>query len=428
MPLRLFFALVLLIWPGYAQADDDVSCVQAFLADTAFDPGPVDGQWGRRTATALEDFFAQAGQEVGGGLDQSNAAEICRVLSADADGRLKAIGQFRRYAISIDEGLLANIDPTYFDFSAYEIATGTDYRCRFTFFRIEPALNNETISRAQGSVDIVDGTLNFGTHFWSTGGLDGPEFLQEQSNLKLTASGMVVGRTPYFWRGIQPGEVAIEPSDAVLSDEYLPNQNAGFPLGRSLFDVPNEPFRGALELSSCRAVEADAQPAPARVAAVGQVLPLIVGQSEIVGGNNDNALNINGKAGDTDLNFILIGHFDNAGRTNWLTILFADDLTRDEAEALTACRAVRTQTWNDGSIHAELPFFRLPAGVWGANDPACLREALPPRIEEEFSYLLSHFQDIAIALDADGYGGAEHEGLTTFLRLAAAGDISIACP
>ncbi len=422
---RVFLALMVLCWPGLALADDNVACVQAFLADTAFDPGPVDGQWGRRTATAVEEFFAQAGRSVEGGLDQSNVAEICSVFTADTGGELKAMGIYRRYAITIDEDLLADIDPTFFDFASYEIASDANYSCRFTFFRIEPALNNETISRAQGSVNIVGGTLNFGTHFWSTGGLDGPEFLQEQSNLKLTASGMVVGRTPYFWRGIQQGEVALEPSDAVLSDEYQPNETAGFPLGRSLFDVPNEPFRGALELSGCREVDANAAPAPQRVATEGRPLPLVVGVSEIVGGNRDNALNIDGKAGDIDLNFILIGHFDSSGRTNWLTFLFRDNLSRDEAEAVAQCRSARTQTWNDGSIHAELAFFRRPVGGWGANDPTCLQEALPPGIAEEFTYLLNSFQDIAIALDADGFGGEEHEGLTAFLKQVAAGDLSV---
>ena len=33
-----------------------VKCIQNFLSKTVFDPGPVDGAWGGRTATALSDF------------------------------------------------------------------------------------------------------------------------------------------------------------------------------------------------------------------------------------------------------------------------------------------------------------------------------------------------------------------------------------
>ena len=44
-------------------ATADVLCVQEFLSKTIFNPGVVDGQWGKKTETAVKDYLNYIGQK-----------------------------------------------------------------------------------------------------------------------------------------------------------------------------------------------------------------------------------------------------------------------------------------------------------------------------------------------------------------------------
>lgn len=85
--------LMLLFCCGTAHAS--VLCVQQFLAETAFDPGPPDGAWGGKTATALEGFFAQIEETVDGGLGKNNVDVLCALFSGPRHDELLERGAYR---------------------------------------------------------------------------------------------------------------------------------------------------------------------------------------------------------------------------------------------------------------------------------------------------------------------------------------------
>ena len=238
------------------QVQADVRCIQAYLAETAFDPGPVDGLWGAKTAAAIEGFVAQTGVEIEGGVGRSNSDQICAVFSADADGHLQVLGKYRSYPVAINTDLLADIDPTYFDFSGFNLHQGPDYRCQFATYTTW-VTRNDTYRSASGIVDIIDGRLVFGRHTYTIG--DNPianeSYLQDLSNLAILDTGQIVGRTPYFWDYTHQGRVARRPDDVTLSFRYEPGIR--FPNGRSILTIPElspdgGDFNGTIELSLCQ--------------------------------------------------------------------------------------------------------------------------------------------------------------------------------
>ena len=51
---------------SYAKVDKDVNVakVQAMLAELCYEPGIVDGAWGKKTETAVKAFFAKLWQKM----------------------------------------------------------------------------------------------------------------------------------------------------------------------------------------------------------------------------------------------------------------------------------------------------------------------------------------------------------------------------
>ena len=88
--LSTFTILTLLIpQASYAKVDKDVNVakVQAILAELCYQPGIVDGAWGKKTETAVKAFFAKYYRKYDGNFDASDANFI---LSAGAS--TKAFG------------------------------------------------------------------------------------------------------------------------------------------------------------------------------------------------------------------------------------------------------------------------------------------------------------------------------------------------
>lgn len=148
--------------------------------------------------------------------------------------------------------------------------------------------------------------------------------------------------------------------------------------------------------------------------------------SEIVGGNDDNALSIKARADDLELDFILIGHFRNDGGTDWLSILFKDNLSDAEADAALQCRDVNVQNWGDESRHAEIRFMRNSAASWDIRAADCLASNLPADTNEELAYLLDNLRAVAEEIAADGYSGTAHKGLSRFIDMVSTGEVSVA--
>lgn len=81
--LRLtVLALVAVLFPTPLLAD--IACVQTELTRLGFDPGPVDGRMGGRTASAAADFADKAGMALPA-LGNDNGAQWCRELRAFAE-------------------------------------------------------------------------------------------------------------------------------------------------------------------------------------------------------------------------------------------------------------------------------------------------------------------------------------------------------
>lgn len=143
--------------------------------------------------------------------------------------------------------------------------------------------------------------------------------------------------------------------------------------------------------------------------------------SDLVGGNDDHALTIRASAQGLDLNFIIIGRFDDAGATRWLDILLEDDLGEIPA-ALRQCRRVRTESWGDGSTHAVIQF-SPGSGSYAADGGDCIVAALPPDVAGEADYLLENFTRIAAAIISSRAEGVTHDEIRAFLKRAASGDV-----
>ena len=85
--LSTFTILTLLIpHASYAKVDKDVNVarVQAILAELCYQPGIVDGAWGKKTETAVKAFFAKHYRKYDGNFDASDANFI---LSAGASAK-----------------------------------------------------------------------------------------------------------------------------------------------------------------------------------------------------------------------------------------------------------------------------------------------------------------------------------------------------
>ena len=39
----------------------NITCIQEVLSSTVFNPGPIDGAWGKKTETAVKDYFNYMG-------------------------------------------------------------------------------------------------------------------------------------------------------------------------------------------------------------------------------------------------------------------------------------------------------------------------------------------------------------------------------
>lgn len=62
------FGLVTLLASGDAQADDQTRDTQQILRNLGYDPGPIDGAWGRRTSSALQAYARDTGLDFDGSL------------------------------------------------------------------------------------------------------------------------------------------------------------------------------------------------------------------------------------------------------------------------------------------------------------------------------------------------------------------------
>ena len=79
-PITMGIILVMTLAPASpvlpAQEDPVVLEAQWKLKEMNYDPGPVDGIWGRATEKALKEFQSDAGLEVTGTLDERTKTRL----------------------------------------------------------------------------------------------------------------------------------------------------------------------------------------------------------------------------------------------------------------------------------------------------------------------------------------------------------------
>ena len=126
---------VLIILSSVTTGNASVKCIQNFLSKTVFDPGPVDGAWGGRTATALSDFANYHKVELSNEISRQNVNALCDEIR-NFDHQLgKAL--VRRFKINISVNDLEKFTGRkQFDVSKINLMTSVNkHKCRFSISR-----------------------------------------------------------------------------------------------------------------------------------------------------------------------------------------------------------------------------------------------------------------------------------------------------
>ena len=246
--MKLLWSLsVIIMFSGPALAD--VACIQRFLSTTAFNPGPIDGAWGRKTETALQGLIEQLDLEFDYEVSPRNSDQFCSYFEGADGEQVAAQAMVRDYGVAINiDQLSAFTGTTVVDFSQIVIAEELNLVCRFAIERQFRQDLTRIELMAAGRLEIISGLINFNAHAWRTGGLASDEYLHEEAVLAVDQEGAVNGSMPYFHLFINDGEVALPPEYVQLPREYVPN--GAYPEGLTTFDV-DEWQLGRLKIFNC---------------------------------------------------------------------------------------------------------------------------------------------------------------------------------
>ena len=103
--IRVRFALliigVLISSVSTAVSETNVLCIQKFLSQTAFDAGPLDGRWGKKTETAINGLFDQVGISKPKTIKAKDAVEVCKILQGSKKKALLESANFKVYSVVI---------------------------------------------------------------------------------------------------------------------------------------------------------------------------------------------------------------------------------------------------------------------------------------------------------------------------------------
>jgi len=96
---------------SYAKVDKDVNVakVQAMLAELCYEPGIVDGAWGKKTETAVKAFFTKHYRKYDGNFDVKDANFI---LSAGASAKAFGSENIKKCLVVYSDGIEDNLKNT----------------------------------------------------------------------------------------------------------------------------------------------------------------------------------------------------------------------------------------------------------------------------------------------------------------------------
>ena len=110
-----------------------------------------------------------------------------------------------------------------YDFSKHKLATNIeDANCRFNLQRIKydkfESGEIENWSMASGTINIKDANVDFIKSSWRMGGLSlDPSYFRDETNIKLTVNGHLVGKMAYFNKMVKEGQVPVNPNYVTLT-------------------------------------------------------------------------------------------------------------------------------------------------------------------------------------------------------------------
>lgn len=209
-----FFRIIALSATVYGLASAEglasVNCIQTHLSKTVFDPGPVDGAWGEKTATALSDYAAYHDIVFSQKIDQKNAIVLCVELTSLNTNQVSPT--VRRYDVNIPlDNLEEFTGRKQLDVSSLKLLTSlTNDNCRFEIFR-KVIENKRVEGLASGDFTVKNGIITFGDNLWYTGGLADSSYLKEKGVLAISDGFLLHGYIPYFHMFVSPGEIAQKP-------------------------------------------------------------------------------------------------------------------------------------------------------------------------------------------------------------------------
>ena len=200
--------LLFILTPTVTKAN--VRCIQTFLSKTVFDPGPVDGAWGKKTATALHDYATYHELNLSTEINRKNAKSLCEELTKFE--RSIPIPNVRRFDISISLSELEDFTGRkQLDVSSFKLMRNfSSDNCRFKISRKQIETKRVEVL-ASGDFEVSGGLVTFGENRWQTGGLADSSFLKEQGILAFEEGFLLHGSIPYFHLFVSPGEIAQRP-------------------------------------------------------------------------------------------------------------------------------------------------------------------------------------------------------------------------
>ena len=136
----------------------------------------------------------------------------------------KPSGGILKFAVmdsSAMRDLMSSSGPTAYDFSDYSALTLSEpVNC---MYRIAKFGSDYAYVANVGIVNVTtDGVLIFKENHWGAGGMSGPQYLQNESNLRIDKKGRVIGKIPIFHKNVKKGQSAEPPKyDSEFDGKYF---------------------------------------------------------------------------------------------------------------------------------------------------------------------------------------------------------------
>ena len=168
-----------------------------------------------------------------------------------SDKTLNISEVIQSFDVIIEAGTLQSLKrlPWEYDFSNKDVWTDLKKeKCFFSLSRRE--IEDKRIELlASGAFSIENGKIIFGSNSWKTRGMSSPEYLKNESNLRVLRNGIPIGKIPFFLLFTDKGEVARPPKYVELSKQRESGDNESVE-GRYSFYV-DDWAEGLLDVRDC---------------------------------------------------------------------------------------------------------------------------------------------------------------------------------